>query len=116
MTRNVLPVGTGDDAFLVEVVPIKEKADNKVRRGRRGDDLARGPVSVPESTYDQLKGMISGLAGSLRDAVDQGTADELSIEAKIAFGGKATAVPFLASVESDASLTVKIMWRKAARR
>jgi hypothetical protein len=119
--RKLVSIDADGETFFVEMLPsevsgAQSHEGGKKRRKSEAEDNVRSPaqaaVVVPENAYGSLQTMLGKLSTGVKGAVDASMPSELVIEAKIAFGGKAQPIPFLVSAASDASLTVKVTWKK----
>jgi len=119
--RKLVPIEADGATFYVEVLPIEAdppKARKPGKKGKRSDaeDNVRSggqaAAVVPDNAYSSLQTMLEKLSGGVKGAIDASKPNELVIEAKIAFGGKAQPIPFLVSAATDASLTVKVTWKR----
>jgi hypothetical protein len=112
---SIVQVDAPDGILFVELsddaAPSRRPAPEQQPARREGSE----PVSAlpsPLETYKALQELMSGLSGLVKRQIDELSPDECSVEAKIGFAGKVNPIPFLVGAKSDATLSLKLTWKK----
>jgi len=104
-----------DHYLLVEVVETK-MSQNIGAQTNKISDLPKdaeavGVIDDIKDSMQELKNSIKTVALSVQESLIENRPDELSVEVGFGFAGKG-AIPFITSVESNASIKIKATWKK----
>ena len=113
MTTQIQEIGLPDgERIFVAVEVSNEIVVPAIFKEIRDLPPGSEPTGVMGDTIGLFKTCIKNVARSTRDALDDVSPDEFSVEINIGFVGKVTPIPFIAGADLEGGVKVTATWKK----